>query len=324
MAPIRPFAASPFTAAAAGLLLITAASGGRAAEQPAGSTAALPSATQTPPGAAAPAPEPTSTSSAATEASSLPATFNAEPLQISQAISQVAGPSTAQGSGRAAPAGVQRRDGFYIQANFAPVESRGSACDPIGCSTFKTGISGGGAVGYQKNNMRVEVEYMNYSNDFQQSTFAQNFPAGCGVVPGPLCTALAGESQRSRGRAWVQGNALMFNSYYDIPTNNRLRPYIGGGFGVYSGNINNLNLPAFNNALGGAVSSNSILSFAGQIRAGLGYALSNQLTAFLGYRYFKGAGYTYPLAVNGTPIPATIHPNGLSSSSLELGLRWQF
>ena len=71
------------------------------------------------------------------------------------------------------------------------------------------------------------------------------------------------------------------------------------------------------------MSSNSILSFAGQIRAGLGYALSNQLTAFLGYRYFKGAGYTYPLSVNGTPI-ATIHPNGLSSSSLELGLRWQF
>jgi len=225
------------------------------------------------------------------------------------------------------PGGFRRRDGFYLQANFAPVQSRGNACDPIGCSSFNSGISGGAALGYQKNNMRVEFEYMNYTNDFKQSTFTQDFPplpipGGCRLAF--RCTALAGDTQKSQGRAWVQGGALMFNAYYDIPASQRFRPYVGGGFGVYNGNINNLNLPAFSNALGGAVNSNSIYSFAGQIRAGLSYAFTNQLSGFVGYRYFKGAGYTYPLTVNGASIGATIHPNGLASSSLELGLRWLF
>jgi opacity protein-like surface antigen len=204
---------------------------------------------------------------------------------------------------KAESGGGNLTDGFYVQGIYAPYQERARACDDIGCSTFDSGYSGGGALGYQHGPFRVEFEYNVFSNDFDESTFAD--PA---VVP---------RTQKSIQRAYVDGRSLMVNAYYDFQINDRWMPYLGAGIGSYEANIKNLQPPAFGPFVANATSSDR---FAYQFRAGVTYVINPAFSVFSGYRYFKGDRFEYPIENS----DLVIRPNGLESHAVELGVRLKF
>jgi opacity protein-like surface antigen len=197
------------------------------------------------------------------------------------------------------------KQGFYVSVAGA-VQSRGDAQDFIGKSTFSPDYGLMGAVGYRMGNIRLEGEYNYFKNNFSGSTF---FKDGTTEPLGP--------AQSSPG-AYVDGRALMFNAYYDIPIKgSALKPYIGAGVGVYEAHIVNLSPAGFGGFVANATSSDR---FAFQLRTGLSYSLSRELDVFLGYRYFQGKQFEYPIENS----PLVLKPNGLESHSGELGIRYNF
>jgi opacity protein-like surface antigen len=199
------------------------------------------------------------------------------------------------------------KQGLYI--SFAGAyQDRASAQDFIGIATFYPGPSWMGAVGYRIDNFRIEGEYSYFRNDFDKLTF---------FTPGT--TTASGPAQTSPG-AYVDGRAIMFNAYYDIPINgSSLKPYIGGGLGFYNAHIVNLSPPGFGGFVANGFSPDR---FAFQLRAGLNYAISRKFDIFLGYRYFQGNRFRYTID-NSSP-PLVLRPNGLESHNLELGVRYNF
>lgn len=125
-----------------------------------------------------------------------------------------------------------------------------------------TGYAVSGAVGYQFEDARVELD-VNYNQNSVNSVSIN----GAAAVP-------------------VDGNlstlSLSANGYYDIPTNSKWRPYIGGGVGIsnLSANDVQVNVPV----IGQASLDDSGISPIFQVQAGVNYDFSERASAFVGYR----------------------------------------
>jgi opacity protein-like surface antigen len=202
-----------------------------------------------------------------------------------------------------------RKDGIYVTFYGVPIQRREFAQDFIGRATFETGSGLGAAVGYRYRDFRFDAEYSYFRNDFNELSF---------FVPGTT-TVAPNQPERSPD-AFVNGRAIMFNLYYDIPISQRFRPYIGGGIGFYEAFINDLSPPGFGGFVANGKSPNR---FAFQLRAGISYAITPNFDIFTGYRYFKGERFEYTIENSGTP-PLVLRPNGLKSNSWEIGLRYTF
>ena len=119
--------------------------------------------------------------------------------------------------------------------------------------------------------------------------------------------ALAGSGGGSgRVRVW----SLMVNGAYDIDTATPFTPYLGGGIGVASVEVDAL-MP-----IAGSKVADSATVFAYQAIAGLGYRLADRLHLFGDYRYFatSEAGLRTD---GGTAIDAEY-----ASHVVMIGLRW--
>ncbi len=235
-----------------------------------------------------------------------------QPIRVTPELfaSDAAQPVLAQTEGEAESAEAEtdataRNDGFYIRLG-AGFQNRADAQDFIGRASFDTGYKLNGAVGYRYSDFRAEVEYTYFRNDFDELTFFE---------PGTT-TPVAGPPETSPG-AYVDGRALMLNVYYDIPLSRRLRPYIGGGIGVYNAHIVELSPPGFG---GFEANGFSASRFAFQLRAGLSYAITDSLDISLGYRYFQGNRFEYDIADS----PLELEPNGLETNGAELSLTYTF
>lgn len=260
---------------------------------------------------------PSKPETATTTPDSLAVSWSASDLKIDNTMPALASPAPASEladlsiaqSSKASPAAapLERRNGVYLTFYGIPVQGRKSAEDFIGRATFSTGTGLGGAVGYRFKDVRFDAEISYFKNKFDELTFFQ--PGTTTPVPGP--------SERSPG-AFVEGRAVMFNLYYDIPIRgSRISPYIGAGVGSYNAYINDLSPPAFGGFVANGKSSDR---FAYQLRSGVTYIASQNLDLFIGYRYFKGNEFEYVIP----GFPVALRPNGLQSHSLELGLRYQF
>lgn len=204
-----------------------------------------------------------------------------------------------------------RKDGFYVMLYGVPLQGRDSAQDFIGRANFDVGYGFGGGIGYRWKDFRFDAEAHYFRNEFNDLFF---------FIPGTT-TVAPGQPEQSPN-AFVNGRAIMFNAYYDIPIGNlpRFRPYVGAGIGFYNASINDLSPPGF----GGFIANgDSPARFAYQLRVGFSYAITNQLDFFTGYRYFKGETFKYTIENSGTP-PLVLQPNGLKSNSWEIGLRYVF
>lgn len=174
---------------------------------------------------------------------------------------------------------------------------------PIGITTVPldtsldtdTGFGVSGAVGYRFDNARVEFE-VGYNNNNVDSITVNNIDAS---ADGDI------------------GNwKFLINGYYDFPTASRFSPYVGGGAGlaVLSANDVSATLPPF-----GEVSiDDSDSSFIFQFKAGAGYDITDELTAFLNYRLMGIPGQSFEAL--GTDLDA----DTLFIHSLQLGARYEF
>lgn len=159
-----------------------------------------------------------------------------------------------------------------------------------------TGFGISGAAGYRFDNARLELEVAYNNNNVD------------GVTVNDLAEIpLDGD---------IESAQFMVNGYYDIPTNSRFSPYIGGGVGVATLNANDVeaNVPG----LGALALDDTGVSFVFQAKAGVNYAISDQASAFLGYRLHGIPGQNFDA------FGADFDADTLLVHSVQLGARYQF
>ncbi|MEB3231696.1 MAG: outer membrane beta-barrel protein [Leptolyngbyaceae bacterium] len=125
-----------------------------------------------------------------------------------------------------------------------------------------TGFGVSGAVGYQFDSARAELEL--------------------GFGSNPVDGVTVGDGEEVSADGHLNNWTLAANGYYDIPTNSAFRPYVGAGVGVAKlvADGVSVELPA----LGDAGLDESGVSFLFQAQAGLAYDFSDDASAFVGYR----------------------------------------
>jgi len=128
-------------------------------------------------------------------------------------------------------------------------------------SEFDTGLALGVALGYGFGKTRIEGEIAYQKNDFDK----------IGVL---------GVSFDASGDATTL--AFLLNGYYDFTNNSRFTPYVSAGLGFARIEVNDFSVPI----LGVPPESDDDTVFAYQIGAGVGYAVSKNVTIDVKYRYF--------------------------------------
>lgn len=83
----------------------------------------------------------------------------------------------------------------------------------------------------------------------------------------------------------VKSQSVMLNAYYDIDTESKLTPYVGAGIG-YAKLKGTLTID------GESMGSMDDNNFAWQIGAGVGYALNDNVSVDVGYRYVDYGDFT--------------------------------
>ncbi|MEM7065448.1 MAG: P44/Msp2 family outer membrane protein [Cyanobacteria bacterium P01_B01_bin.77] len=159
-----------------------------------------------------------------------------------------------------------------------------------------TGFGVSGAAGYRFDHARVELEVTYTSNDVE------------GVTVNDLA-----EIPLDGGIESVQ---FMVNGYYDIPTKSRFSPYIGGGVGVATLTVDDIeaDIPG----VGTLALDDTGASFVFQVKAGVGYEISEQASAFLGYRLHGLPGQNFEA------FGADLDADTILIHSLQLGARYEF
>lgn len=159
-----------------------------------------------------------------------------------------------------------------------------------------TGFGVSGAAGYRFDDARVELEVAYTSNDVE------------GVTVNDLAEIpLDGD---------IESFQFMVNGYYDIPTRSRFSPYIGGGVGVATLSVDDIeaDIPG----IGTLALDDTGASFVFQVKAGVGYEISDQASAFLGYRLHGLPGQNFEA------FGADLDADTLLIHSLQLGARYEF
>ncbi len=158
-----------------------------------------------------------------------------------------------------------------------------------------TGILATGAFGRSFDNQifRAEAEVLYNTNDVS----ALNVSGVGSVIAGGDISTLG----------------LMVNGYYDIDTNSKWRPYIGGGIGGANVSINSLS------SLGVLIADDDTTVFAYQVKVGVAYEFTQALAGTLGYRFFATEDADFVDSA-GAPFSA----DGIEAHIVELGVRFRF
>ncbi len=166
---------------------------------------------------------------------------------------------------------------------------------PTLTTELDTGILATGAFGRSFDNQifRAEAEVLYNTNDV--STLS--VPGGGSVTAGGDISTLG----------------LMVNGYYDIDTNSKWRPYIGGGIGGANVSINSLS------SLGVLIADDDTTVFAYQVKVGVAYEFTQALAGTLGYRFFATEDADF-VDLDGDAFSA----DGIEAHIVELGVRFRF
>lgn len=158
------------------------------------------------------------------------------------------------------------------------------------------GFGVNGAVGYRFDDARVELEVAYTNNNVE------------GVTVNDLAEVPLDGS--------IESAQFMVNGYYDIPTKSRFSPYIGGGVGVATLTADDVeaNIPG----IGALGLDDTGVSFVFQVKAGVSYEITEQASAFLGYRLHGIPGQNFEA------FSADFDADTLLVHSLQLGARYEF
>lgn len=154
--------------------------------------------------------------------------------------------------------------------------------------SYDTGWAFGAAVGYGFSNFRVEGEVSYQSNDIDE-------------------TSALGISIDSSGD--VSGTALLVNGYYDFANSSAFTPFISAGLGYATVDINDYDVTG----AGLLDYSDDDSVFAYQLGVGIGYAVNENVTIDIRYRYFAAEDAEFDT----TEVE-------LSSHNLLVGIRYNF
>ncbi len=110
----------------------------------------------------------------------------------------------------------------------------------------------------------------------------------------------------SDGKDSVTSMDLIASVYYDVDTGSEITPYIGVGGGVSNVTVKQADDPK------------SVLALAFQAAAGIGYAITEDLTLTLGYRLTGAMDADFPKDKGGETLKMALGHN------VELGIRYSF
>lgn len=106
---------------------------------------------------------------------------------------------------------------------------------------------------------------------------------------------------------------VMFNFLYDIKTNSRWVPYLGGGIGYSQVFLDDLS------SGGVTLVDDSAGAFAWQFKAGIAYEFNPSMAVTLGYRYFATDNVSFDSKTGGS-----VNTSGTDIQNAELGFRFNF
>ncbi|HTO42312.1 MAG TPA: outer membrane beta-barrel protein [Rhizomicrobium sp.] len=185
---------------------------------------------------------------------------------------------------------------------------------------FKTGFVLGGNAGIEwGSGLRTELELALRQNSSKnrarlRTHFQSQFPTSTEEGATVLATSHTSRDEVVPAHIKLRAWSLMANAWYDFDVGMPFTPYVGGGIGLaqvqISGNLDNTNLFEKNDGV-----------FAWQLGAGVSMPVSENVKAFVDYRYFAADSAHLKLApnFNGGSIKA-----GFDSHSVMVGLRFNF
>jgi opacity protein-like surface antigen len=124
----------------------------------------------------------------------------------------------------------------------------------------------------------------------------------------------------------IHSTVVLANGYIDLGTWNCLTPFIGAGVGVAFNTLSDFVDIGTGLANGGAGSGQNPTEahFAWALTAGLSYAVTQNFSVELAYRYLNYGSITDTVHCIGSCNPDSFKWDHLSSNDLMLGMRWRF
>ncbi|MEL6323939.1 MAG: outer membrane protein [Pseudomonadota bacterium] len=167
-----------------------------------------------------------------------------------------------------------------------------------------------GGAGYDfDNSFRLETTFGYRAGDTDVDPDTNGLPVLGGIQASPL-------NEDGNAQVWD----AMANLLYDVPTQGRVTPYLGVGVGLANVKLSARNLQINGAAVNGF--SDSDTSFAYQALAGLGFAVTDNLTLDLGYRWFNVDDLDFVgTDANGGAVAYT---GDYQDHTLTAGLRYKF
>jgi opacity protein-like surface antigen len=214
--------------------------------------------------------------------------------------------------------------GWYLRGNVGVGIMNRTSFDfeqnPLNVSDFKiqhnsiqdTTIVGVG-VGYEFNNwFRADVT-AEYRTKAQVNAY--------GLFTNPIGSAAVFGDQYTGS---IRSTVLLANGYIDLGTWNCLTPFIGAGVGVAFNTFNDLVDTGIGESGSGVGQNPTETHLAWALHAGLSYAVTQNFTMELAYRYLNYGSVTDSINCVGGCHPDSYKVDNLSSNDILLGFRWRF
>lgn len=122
----------------------------------------------------------------------------------------------------------------------------------------------------------------------------------------------------------IRSTVVLANGYVDLGTWNCLTPFIGAGVGVAFNTFNDLVDTGIAESGSGMGQNPTHADLAWALHAGLSYAVTQNFTMELAYRYLNYGSVTDSINCIGGCHPDSYKVDNLSSNDITLGFRWRF
>jgi opacity protein-like surface antigen len=122
----------------------------------------------------------------------------------------------------------------------------------------------------------------------------------------------------------IRSTVLLANGYIDLGTWNCLTPFIGAGVGVAFNTLGDFTDIGIGTSGSGAGGNPTEAHLAWALHAGLSYAVTQNFSVELAYRYLNYGSITDTIYCTGGCNPDSYKFQNLSSNDFMLGFRWRF
>jgi opacity protein-like surface antigen len=125
-------------------------------------------------------------------------------------------------------------------------------------------------------------------------------------------------------QGFLRSTVFLANGYIDLGTWNCLTPFIGAGVGFAYNTLDDfvdIGVPTAGSGIG---RNSSSFNFAWALHAGVSYAVTQNFSVELAYRYLNYGSITDTIDCTGGCNPDSYKLQNLSSNDLMLGMRWRF